>query len=151
MSADAPPPSRNALCPCGSGKRYKHCHGAGAASAAAAPAQAMVPPLPPRMAALEAHRAGQLGRAEALYRRALEENPADVDCQHMLGVVQMERMRYREALDLLWGAAEATNWAVPDIRAIWEPHPHRVRPHWGRARTGGRFSVLQGLRGEDHR
>ena len=116
MSADAPPPSRNALCPCGSGKRYKHCHGAGAASAAAAPAQATVPPLPPRMAALEAHRAGQLGRAEALYRRALEENPADVDCQHMLGVVQMERMRYREALDLLWGAAEATNWAVPDIR-----------------------------------
>lgn len=24
----APPPNRNALCPCGSGKRYKHCHGA---------------------------------------------------------------------------------------------------------------------------
>ena len=22
-----PPPNRNALCPCGSGKRYKHCHG----------------------------------------------------------------------------------------------------------------------------
>src|SRR5690606_16971743 len=24
----APPPSRNAPCPCGSGKKYKHCHGA---------------------------------------------------------------------------------------------------------------------------
>ena len=24
----APPASRNALCPCGSGKKYKHCHGA---------------------------------------------------------------------------------------------------------------------------
>lgn len=23
-----PPPNRNALCPCGSGKKYKHCHGA---------------------------------------------------------------------------------------------------------------------------
>jgi preprotein translocase subunit SecA len=27
-TADSPPPSRNAPCPCGSGKRYKHCHGA---------------------------------------------------------------------------------------------------------------------------
>ena len=25
---DVPPASRNALCPCGSGRRYKHCHGA---------------------------------------------------------------------------------------------------------------------------
>lgn len=25
---EPPQPSRNALCPCGSGKRYKHCHGA---------------------------------------------------------------------------------------------------------------------------
>ena len=24
----APPESRNALCPCGSGRKYKHCHGA---------------------------------------------------------------------------------------------------------------------------
>jgi hypothetical protein len=24
----SPPPSRNAPCPCGSGKRYKECHGA---------------------------------------------------------------------------------------------------------------------------
>ena len=59
----------------------------------------------PRRGARRASRRA-LGRAEALYRRALEENPADVDCLHMLGVVQMERMRYREALDLLWDAAE---------------------------------------------
>ena len=35
---------------------------------------------------------------------------------HMLGVVQLSRMRYREALDLLWDAAERTQWAVPPIR-----------------------------------
>jgi preprotein translocase subunit SecA len=27
MVADAPPVSRNAPCPCGSGRKYKHCHG----------------------------------------------------------------------------------------------------------------------------
>jgi len=106
MAADTPP-SRNAPCPCGSGKRYKHCHGSEAPVAV---------PVPTREAALDAHRAGMLGRAEILYRRALDENPADVDCLHMLGVVQMERMRYREALDLLWDAAERTGWATPQIR-----------------------------------
>jgi preprotein translocase subunit SecA len=24
---EAPPVSRNAPCPCGSGRKYKHCHG----------------------------------------------------------------------------------------------------------------------------
>ncbi|MGE5089102.1 MAG: glycosyltransferase [Candidatus Levyibacteriota bacterium] len=44
------------------------------------------------------------------------EDPSDVDALHMLGVVQLERMRYREALDILWDAAEATGWGVPSIR-----------------------------------
>src|SRR5882724_2753515 len=99
------PLSRNAMCSCGSGKRYKHCCGKEAAAASQARSDALV-----------AHRAGSLGRAESLYRRALEENPDDVDCLHMLGVVQMERMRYREALDLMWDAAERTDWSVPQIR-----------------------------------
>jgi glycosyltransferase involved in cell wall biosynthesis len=92
------------MCSCGSGKRYKHCCGREAALSQA------------RFDALVAHRAGSLGRAESLYRRALEENPDDIDCLHMLGVVQMERMRYREALDLMWDAAERTGWSVPQIR-----------------------------------
>jgi predicted Zn-dependent protease len=66
--------------------------------------------------ALAAHRAGQLGRAETLYRRALVDHPDDVDCTHMLGVVQMERLRYREALGLLWNAAERTAWSSSQIR-----------------------------------
>jgi hypothetical protein len=96
--------SRNDLCACGSGKRFKHCHGA------VAPARAA------RFDALAAHRAGALGSAESLYRRALEENPQDVDALHMLGVVQYERMRYGDALQTLWQAAERTGWSNAVIR-----------------------------------
>jgi glycosyltransferase involved in cell wall biosynthesis len=98
--------NRNAPCPCGSGRRFKHCCGKEPVSA---PAQ-------PRDLALAAQRAGSLGQAEALYRRALAEHPDDVDSLHMLGIVQFERMRYREALSLLWDAAERTSWSVPAIR-----------------------------------
>ncbi len=34
----------------------------------------------------------------------------------MLGVVLLERMRYRDALDILLDAAERTDWAVPEVR-----------------------------------
>jgi hypothetical protein len=105
FSADGPSMSRNALCHCGSGKRYKHCCG----KEAVAPSNA-------RFEALAAQEAGALGLAETLYRRALEEQPGDIDCLHMLGVVQMERMRYREALDLLWEAAEKSSWSIPQLR-----------------------------------
>ena len=97
--------SRNASCPCGSGRRFKHCCGAAQATPAAT-----------RSLALAAHRAGALGRAESLYRRALAENPADVDVLHMLGVVHYERVRYRDALEILCEAAERTGWAVASIR-----------------------------------
>ena len=103
---DPSPISRNAACPCGSGKRFKHC--CGREVAAAAPS--------PRYRALAAHRAGALGEAETLYRLALHENPDDVDALHMLGTVEFERMRYRDALALLWEAAERTGWSIPAIR-----------------------------------
>ena len=95
--------NRNELCACGSGKRFKHCHGR-LESAAAAPTAL-------HFEALAAHQSGSLKRAEALYARALEADPQDVDSLHMLGVLQFQRMRYREALDLLWEAAERTDWA----------------------------------------
>jgi hypothetical protein len=92
--------SRNDLCACGSGKRFKHCHGAIASGA----------PSTLHLEALAVHRTGALRQAEALYRRALERDPADLDSVHMLGVVQFERMRYREALELLWNACERSGW-----------------------------------------
>jgi len=102
----APPVNRNAPCPCGSGKRYKHCCGREAAA----------PVIPTRSEALAAHRSGSLRQAETLYRRALAENPDDVDVIHMLGVVMLERLRYREALDLIFDAAERSGWANAQIR-----------------------------------
>jgi glycosyltransferase involved in cell wall biosynthesis len=98
--------NRNAPCACGSGRRFKHCCGKEPASA---PAQT-------RDEALAAQRAGALGRAESLYRRALDENPGDLDSLHMLGIVLYERMRYREALALLWVAAERTQWSLAPVR-----------------------------------
>ena len=98
--------NRNDPCPCGSGKRYKHCHGS-------------VEPAAPRalhLEALAAHRSGSLAKAEALYRQAIEVPPGNVDSLHMLGVLQYERLRYGEALDLLWNAAEQTGWTDPRIR-----------------------------------
>ncbi|MGH8801122.1 MAG: glycosyltransferase [Casimicrobiaceae bacterium] len=66
--------------------------------------------------ALAAHRAGSLRRAEELYRRALVEQPDDVESLHMLGVAQFERTRYAEALDTLWDALDRTGWRDPVYR-----------------------------------
>jgi glycosyltransferase involved in cell wall biosynthesis len=96
--------SRNELCACGSGKRVKHCHGAIASGIAAGTPSAL------HFEALAVHRTGALRQAEALYRRAIERDPADLDSVHMLGVVHFERMRYREALELLWDACERSGW-----------------------------------------
>jgi len=98
--------NRNELCACGSGKRFKHCHGSVGSAAPGAL----------HLQALAAQQSGLLGRAEVLYRRALEINPGDVASLHMLGVVQFQRRRRREALELLWDAAERTGWNDPVIR-----------------------------------
>jgi hypothetical protein len=92
--------NRNDPCACGSGKRYKHCHG-------------RLEPTGPstlHLQAVAAHRAGALRRAEALYRQALDADPRDVDSLHMLGMVHFERRRYREALEVMWDAAERNGW-----------------------------------------
>jgi hypothetical protein len=98
--------SRNELCSCGSGKRYKHCHGlitfAGPSSL--------------HLQAVAAHQAGALRRAEALYREAIAADARDVESLHMLGMVLFERRRYREALTLMWEAAERTGWSDDVLR-----------------------------------
>lgn len=121
---------RNGPCPCGSGRRYKNCHGRiGAAPASIAMELPSVGsggqsvqqantrgPHPRFLEALAAHRAGLLSRAEALYRQALAESPDDVEGLQMLGMLEFERARYREALDLVVGANERIEWADPVIR-----------------------------------
>jgi hypothetical protein len=98
--------SRNDACTCGSGKRFKHCHGRFGSTG----------PSALHLEALAAHQSGALTRAEALYRRAIESNSGDADSLHMLGVVQFERLRYREALEFMWEAAELTGWSDEVVR-----------------------------------
>lgn len=105
-AACMPSMSRNQPCACGSGKRYKECHGR----------IELAGPSALYREALAAHQSGSLRRAEALYRQALQADPRDVDSLHMLGVVHFERRHYREALELLWNAAERTAWNDRQLR-----------------------------------
>jgi tetratricopeptide (TPR) repeat protein len=95
--------SRNAPCPCGSGKRYKDCHGGLGAQAADAQAD---PSQQRRRAILEealaAQQAGRLDEAHAKYEAVLREEPSNFDALHMLGVVcmQLDRLERAEALVL---------------------------------------------------
>jgi hypothetical protein len=83
------PASRNALCPCGSGRRYKVCHGAlkrrVGSAAAGVDAQAA------RRAALmhealELQQAGDIAGAISRYEAVLADDAANFDALHMLGV-----------------------------------------------------------------
>jgi tetratricopeptide (TPR) repeat protein len=92
--------SRNAPCPCGSGRRYKACHGRVAAPAAdTAPLDAEL-----RMA-FDLHRRGRLGEARALYERSLARAPLSADAAHMLGVVQLSEGDHERALASLRAVA----------------------------------------------
>ena len=107
--------SRNAPCPCGSGKRYKHCHGieAGVASAATTAPSADAS----MRRALEAQQARRLDDAERSYRDVLAQRPDEPDALHMLGVLRHERGDSDEAIALTLRALELTGWRVPFMRS----------------------------------
>jgi len=89
-AALAPPASRNAPCPCGSGKRYKDCHGA-LGPIAAAPAVALAPTATTADLLLRerARIEWTLGdaNAAATCRAALERAPDDVAAWNLLGEI----------------------------------------------------------------
>lgn len=78
------PVSRNAPCPCGSGRRFKECHGAASASVASTV-------LGPLASALEAQKAGRLSEALERYQSVVASQPDNFDACHMLGVVHYQR------------------------------------------------------------
>jgi hypothetical protein len=83
------PASRNALCPCGSGKRYKICHGAlqrgvGTAATGTDPQAARRAAL--MHEALDLQQAGDIAGAMSRYEAVLADDPANFDALHMLGV-----------------------------------------------------------------
>lgn len=106
----APPASRNAPCPCGSGQRYKYCHGR-----IDAPAAASLPTAP--AASLDAEALFRLGNAcrergestQALehYRRALDSAPANAALLNNIGLVHESLGDASEAADFFARALAA--------------------------------------------
>ena len=78
-----PPASRNAPCPCGSGRRYKDCHGA-----LTTPVDQLAAIL---QQALAAQQAGRAADAIAGYEQALALAPTHFDALHMLGDAHFQR------------------------------------------------------------
>ena len=135
------PPSRNALCPCGSGLRYKRCCG----RAEEAAAETAIPFYlgweaftrdekaalwATMQRALAAQKLGQLDTARRLYEEVVARAPITFDAVHMLGVVRMQQgdldaaeAMLTRALDLMPG--------VEMIRHNLATLQHRKREHQG--------------------
>jgi hypothetical protein len=96
MTGFAPPASRNAPCPCGSGRRYKECHGRPAD--VPVPSAPVVDALGARMqAALAAQQAGRHEEAIAAYGEVLERAPDTFDAWHMRGASHLQLQRFDQA------------------------------------------------------
>jgi tetratricopeptide (TPR) repeat protein len=100
----AAPASRNAPCPCGSGRRYKDCHGALGAARPGSPAtqqsgnDAGVQARRTLMQeALACQQAGDLAGAAAGYEAVLAQAPDEFDALHMLGVVHYQQHDFDRA------------------------------------------------------
>src|SRR5687768_1025499 len=59
----------------------------------------------PLQPAIDHHRAGRLGEAEAAYRAAVARNPRDARALHLLGMLLIQSRRPGEAVQLLQRAA----------------------------------------------
>ncbi len=112
MNAFAAPASRNAPCPCGSGRRYKECHGALA--------------LPAVVDALSGARMhlerGEVAAAAAACAAVLRESPADPIALGLAARCETEAGHALEALRLLLRAARAlaqTEVAPSEAFGIW--------------------------------
>lgn len=90
----APPASRNAPCPCGSGKRYKQCHGLERTTDSSG---ADGRPNTDFSWALARHQAGFLPEAMTAYRHLIEHEPNHSGALHYLGVALYQSGHLEEA------------------------------------------------------
>ncbi len=88
-------PSRNASCPCGSGRRHKHCCGTTAAEGQPGTAEQI------SAEGLRRHQSGRLDEARKLYELALLRDPECGLAQHYLGVILWQTGDVEEAETLL--------------------------------------------------
>ncbi len=109
----AAPVSRNAPCPCGSGKRYKHCCGQGGATQALTAAPAEDAPAALLKQAMTDHQAGRLAAAREGYEAVLALGD-DAIAEHYLGVLDMQEKRPLEGEGRI-RAALAKRGDVPDF------------------------------------
>lgn len=58
--------------------------------------------------AVQHHQQGQLDEAATLYQQLLQQNPAQPDALHLLGVIAYQRQHYSVALDLIQKAIQIT-------------------------------------------
>ena len=106
------PLARNAMCPCGSGRRFKSC--CGKVEKAGPTTDAALADELGRALALQ--REGRLPEALAAYDGLLARHPDLGDAAHMLGVIHLESGNFGEALRHLRRAAELFQWALPAVR-----------------------------------
>lgn len=97
----APPNSRNAPCPCGSGKRYKQCHGLERSTGSHADDGH---PHTDFSWALARHQAGLLPEAISAYRHLIEREPTHASALHYLGVALYQSGRLEEARESIEAA-----------------------------------------------
>ena len=90
----APPASRNAPCPCGSGRRWKECHGRAAAAPQVGPDGATTVSL---QGALAAQQAGRVAEAIAIYDTVIASHPEIFDAWHMRGVAHFQLLAFDAA------------------------------------------------------
>lgn len=104
--------SRNAPCPCGSGKRHKEC--CGQLSNTPRP-MASAPSVDDLFTvAMQHHQSGKLFEAAALYGKVLTLNPGHVFALHYSGVILMQQGRLIEAEPLLRKSIES-HTSIPDF------------------------------------
>jgi tetratricopeptide (TPR) repeat protein len=84
-------PSRNAPCPCGSGRKYKRCCGAGNAGAAVTPEQLNQ--------VMRHYRQGNLPAAGELAEQLLRSNPADARLAEISAVVALQTGNTERAIE----------------------------------------------------
>ena len=106
------PASRNAPCPCGSGRRYKECHGALAegilSTAAKFDARQMI------AQALAAVGRSDFATAERAARAVETADPRHPDAAHVLALVALAQNRFGNAID----ACDRAIAVLPDHAAF---------------------------------
>lgn len=108
-------PSRNASCPCGSGKRFKHCHGAEMAETSpldGVPATGSTDVFALLSEGLALQQSGRPAEAAQRYQRVLHQQPENPDAWHLLGL-----------LDLAQGKAATALEKIERAIAVYPEHP----------------------------